>query len=52
MDQKKIADQTKQELAESGKFDKPIVTSILPAQPFYPAEDDHQDFIKSIQKNI
>ena len=30
----------------SGRFDKPIVTEILPAGPFYRAEDYHQDYWK------
>ena len=44
--QKEAAEKSKQELANSGKFDKPIVTSIEKAMPFYPAEDYHQDFYK------
>ncbi|MEK5391339.1 peptide-methionine (S)-S-oxide reductase MsrA [Margalitia sp. FSL K6-0131] len=44
--QKKLAEESKQALAESGKFKKPIVTEILPAMTFYPAEDYHQDFYK------
>ncbi|ARK29409.1 peptide-methionine (S)-S-oxide reductase MsrA [Halalkalibacter krulwichiae] len=34
------------ELNESGKFNQPIATLILPAKPFYPAEDYHQDYYK------
>lgn len=37
---------SKQLLAESGRFDKPIVTEILPAAPFYEAEEYHQDYHK------
>lgn len=35
-----------EELDESGKYDKPIVTLVLPFSTFYPAEDYHQDFYK------
>lgn len=38
--------QSKQELEQSGKFDKPIVTEIKPAQVFYKAEEYHQDYYK------
>ncbi|BDR60542.1 peptide-methionine (S)-S-oxide reductase MsrA [Lactobacillus xylocopicola] len=44
--QKAAAEQSKQNLQASGKFDQPIVTAIEPAKPFYPAEDYHQDFYK------
>src|SRR5699024_3242787 len=40
--QKEIAEKTKAELEASGKFKKPIVTPILPAKPFYKAEEEHQ----------
>ncbi|MGM8212091.1 peptide-methionine (S)-S-oxide reductase MsrA [Virgibacillus sp. W0430] len=45
-EQKKIAESTKKELEESGRFNRPIVTEILPADVFYPAEDYHQDYYK------
>lgn len=44
--QKKLAEQSKETLQQSGKFSKPIVTQILPARAFYPAEDYHQDYYK------
>ncbi len=46
-EQKSAAEKSKKRLAESGRFKKPIVTPILPAVPFYPAEDYHQDFYKT-----
>jgi peptide methionine sulfoxide reductase msrA/msrB len=45
-EQKRLAEESKKKLAESGRFDKPIVTEILPAGPFYRAEDYHQDYWK------
>lgn len=38
------AEASKLELAQSGRFDKPIVTEILPAATFYPAEEYHQQY--------
>lgn len=45
-DQKLIAEKSKKNLAESNRFNKPIVTEILEASEFYPAEDYHQDYYK------
>ncbi len=42
--EKKSAEGSKEKLAKSGRFDKPIVTEILPSTPFYPAEDYHQKY--------
>ena len=47
-EQRKIAEASKVKLAESGKFKKPIVTAILPARPFYKAEEKHQHYYKKI----
>ncbi|WP_046176151.1 peptide-methionine (S)-S-oxide reductase MsrA [Domibacillus indicus] len=46
-EQKAAAERSKQKLSESGLFKKPIVTPILPASAFYPAENDHQNFYKT-----
>lgn len=45
-EQKRLAEESKQKLEESGRFDRPIATQILPAGPFYEAEEYHQDFHK------
>ena len=45
-DQKNLAEISKDRLARSGRYQKPIVTEIIAATRFYPAEDYHQDYYK------
>lgn len=44
--QKEIAEKSKKDLENSNKFDKKIVTEIIPATTFYEAEDYHQYYYK------
>jgi len=46
-EEKRLAEASRDELAASGRFDKPIAVEILPAGPFYPAEDYHQNYYKT-----
>jgi peptide-methionine (S)-S-oxide reductase len=45
--QQELAEKYKNELDESGAWDKPIVTAIEPLRNFYPAEASHQDYYKN-----
>jgi len=43
-EQKRLAEASKEALARSGRFKKPMATEILPLAKFYSAEDYHQDY--------
>ena len=45
-EQETAAKASKQELANSGRFRKPIVTEIVPATEFWRAEDYHQQYLE------
>jgi peptide methionine sulfoxide reductase msrA/msrB len=47
-EQRAVAERVKERVAKSGKWQGPIVTEIVAAGPFTPAEDYHQDYL---QKN-
>ena len=44
--QKALAEESKKQLEASGRFSEPIATQILPAKPFYEAEEYHQGYYK------
>ncbi|MET3574901.1 peptide-methionine (S)-S-oxide reductase MsrA [Bhargavaea ullalensis] len=43
-EQCRIAEASKEELEKSGRFNEAVAVEILPAKPFYPAEEEHQDY--------
>jgi peptide-methionine (S)-S-oxide reductase len=45
-EQRRLAERSKAELEKSKPFRQPIVTPVVPAGEFYPAEAYHQDFYK------
>lgn len=44
--QRNEAEESKQGLVKSGRFTLDIITPVLPAHPFYPAEEYHQNYHK------
>lgn len=42
--QKRLAEQSRAALKQSGRFTRPVVTEIVPLAVFYPAEDYHHQF--------
>ncbi|MCT4777758.1 MULTISPECIES: peptide-methionine (S)-S-oxide reductase MsrA [Exiguobacterium] len=45
-EQRVAAERSKQEIEDSGRFDRPIEVEIRPAKTFWEAEDYHQDYYK------
>jgi len=45
-EQKQQAEASRQALGKSGRFDDPVVTEIVAATTFYPAEEYHQNYHK------
>lgn len=46
-EQKRVAQESKEALENSGRFRKPIVTEIRPYETFYQAEEYHKDYYKT-----
>jgi peptide methionine sulfoxide reductase msrA/msrB len=45
-EQRRLAEESKKTLDESGRFQDPVVTEIPPLAPFYRAEEYHQDYYR------
>lgn len=45
-EQRRVAERVKRRVAASGEWHRPIMTEIVDAGPFYPAEEFHQDYLQ------
>ncbi len=45
-EQETVAHTSKEQFATSGRYNRPVVTEIVPATTFYPAEEYHQRYLQ------
>jgi len=45
-EQRQLAERSREQIEDSGRLSGPVVTQIVAAGPFYPAEDYHQNYYK------
>lgn len=51
-DQKAAAEKSKEVLENSGQYEEPIVTEIVPAKEFYKAEEYHQKYFQKTGRRV